>query len=102
MFPEFNQSNDAVPYNHLSQSIPQKSANSYDWNNAHYGADLVSESYQFTNSAGSVIDQNFAFITANPHKRLRRRHDSDYDDDDDDNYTIRDWCISFLYLACKG
>jgi hypothetical protein len=55
MFPEFNQFDDALPYNHLSFSIPQESANSYDWNNAQYGADLAGQSHQFINSAGSVI-----------------------------------------------
>ena len=62
--PEFNQFDDAMPYNLLSQSIPQESAISYDWNNAQFGADLVSESFQFINSAGSVIPQTY--ITAYP------------------------------------
>jgi len=57
ILPGFNQFDDASPYNNLSQSL-QESANLYDWNNGHFGADLVSESYQFINSAGSVIDQN--------------------------------------------
>ena len=55
VLPEFNQFDDAVPYNHLSFSIPQESANSYDWNNAQYDADLAGQSHQFINSAGSVI-----------------------------------------------
>jgi len=58
-FSELNQFDETVPYSNLSQSIPQEPANSYDWNDAHYGADLVSQSYQFANSAGSVIDQNY-------------------------------------------
>jgi hypothetical protein len=56
IFTEFNQFDDAVSYNHLTLGIPQESANSYDWNTTQFGVDLVSESYQFTNSTGSVID----------------------------------------------
>jgi regulatory protein YycH of two-component signal transduction system YycFG len=75
IFSEFNQFDDAVPYNHpLSGS--QDSASSYDWNNTQYGTDLVSESFQFINSAGSVMDQTFiltshhqpqGYIAAYPH-----------------------------------
>jgi hypothetical protein len=74
MFPEFNQLDDVVPYNHLSFSIPQESANSYDWNNAQYGADLASQSHQFINSAGSVIGlklpPHFPPSTSTLHYRL--------------------------------
>jgi hypothetical protein len=58
IFTEFNRFDD-VSYNHLALSIPQESANSYDWNTTQFGADLVSESYPFINSAGSIIDQSF-------------------------------------------
>jgi hypothetical protein len=76
IFPEFNQFDDAAPYPPLPQSISQESANPYDWNNAQYGADLVSESLQFVNGVPGVIDQNFmltshhqpqTFIAAYPH-----------------------------------
>jgi hypothetical protein len=50
------QFDDALSYNHPTLSIPEESANSYDWNTTQFGVDLVSESYQFTNSAGSVIE----------------------------------------------
>jgi hypothetical protein len=64
MLSEFNQFDDAVPYNPLSQSIPQESANSCDWTNPQFStADLVSESYQFINGADSVIDQNFVLTS---------------------------------------
>jgi hypothetical protein len=56
IFTKFNQFDDAGSYNHLTLGIPQESANSYDWNTTQFGVDLVSESYQFTNSTGSVID----------------------------------------------
>jgi len=49
---------DDVSYNHLALGIPQESANSYDWNTTQFGADLVSESYQFIDSAGCIIDPN--------------------------------------------
>jgi hypothetical protein len=53
---EFNQSDDAASYNRLTFGIPQEPANSYDWNTTQFGVDLASESYQFNNSAGSVIE----------------------------------------------
>ena len=56
IFTEFNQFDDAVSYNHLTPGIPQGSANSYDWNSTQFGVDLVSESYQFTNGVGGVIE----------------------------------------------
>ena len=82
IFTEFNQFDDAVPYNHLSQSIPQESANSYDWNTTQFGADLVSQSYQFINSAGSVIDQNFILTSHHqPPTLIPTYSQYDYDDD---------------------
>jgi hypothetical protein len=53
IFTEFDQFDDAVSYNHLALSIPQESANSYDWSATQFPVDLVSESIQFINS---VID----------------------------------------------
>jgi len=57
IFSEFHQFDDAVPYNH-PLGVPEDSPSSYDWN-TQYGADLVSESYQFINSARSIMDQTF-------------------------------------------
>jgi hypothetical protein len=63
-----------LSYNHTTPDI-QESANSYDWNTTQFGVDLVDESYQFINSASSVIE------SANPLSRMksdgleRRRHE---------------------------
>jgi hypothetical protein len=75
IFADFNQFDDAGSYNHLTLGIPQESANPYDWNGTQFPVDLVNESFQFINSAGNVIDENFlltphqpqTLITAYPH-----------------------------------
>ena len=58
IFTDFNQFDDAVSYP-LTLSIPQESANSYDWDTNQVTLDLVHESYQFINSAGNGIEENF-------------------------------------------
>jgi hypothetical protein len=63
IFTEFDQFDDAVSYNHLALSIPQESANSYDWSATQFPVDLVSESIQFINSAGNAIDEPFPFTS---------------------------------------
>jgi hypothetical protein len=53
IFTKFNQFDNTVSYNHPTLGIPQESAN---WSTTRSGVGLVSESYQFVNSAGSVIE----------------------------------------------
>ena len=70
IFTEFDQFDDAVSYNHLALSIPQESANSYDWSATQFPVDLVSESIQFINSDEPFLltsHQPQTLMTVYPH-----------------------------------
>jgi hypothetical protein len=58
MYSDSNLLDDAISYDYIKPIIPPNSANSYDRDIPQDSTDLVSEARQFTNSAGSVIDQS--------------------------------------------
>jgi hypothetical protein len=66
IFPDSNQFDETLTYTHLPFTIAQEPAQPYDWNHAQYGADLVSESYQFMNIADTTVDQNL-ILTSQHH-----------------------------------
>ena len=63
MMPSYNQFDEAMPYTNLPFNIPQEPAQAFDWDNAQFGADLVSESYNFMTSTGGVVDQTFVLAS---------------------------------------
>ena len=66
MMHNYDQFSETVPYSNLPFDVPQEPVHSYDWSSAQYDADLVSESYQFVNSTGGVVDQNL-ILTSQHH-----------------------------------
>jgi hypothetical protein len=60
-----NQLDNVLGLVNLPFSAHQESAQSYDWNNTQYVADLVQESFEFMDNTGAVVDESL--ILASQH-----------------------------------
>lgn len=66
MITEIDQFCEGIPFNSLPFHLHQEQAQSFDWNNAQYGAELTSESNQLGNSTGAIVDETL-ILTSQHH-----------------------------------